>query len=106
MSCYEKLEEKSFKCSNEIITNEIINKSVTEKSSEIVVNDKDCECMVCFNRFKWYHSRAKCKLCNNTCHYTCYKKFTKRNVYYANKCLHCRTRTLHYIKPWWLCFYL
>lgn len=92
---YEKLHDKS----EYICKNEIINSS----DCQVVDDEKSCECIICFNNFKWYQTRARCKLCNNECHYSCYKKFTKRNIFYANKCIHCRTRTIEYIKPWWMC---
>ena len=38
----------------------------------------DPECLVCFNRFKWYECKVTCCLCGNVVHYKCYKKFIKK----------------------------
>ena len=66
----------------------------------------DPECLVCFNRFKWYECKVTCCLCGNVVHYKCYKKFIKKNINYTNKCFHCGTNSIYFVKPWWLCLYL
>ena len=67
---------------------------------------KKCECLICFNQFKSYQASVHCNFCNNVCHYKCYKNFTRKNNYYAMKCLHCRTRSIYFRKPWWMCYYI
>ena len=60
------------------------------------------ECLICYETIKRTESKVSCKLCSNTVHYKCYKKFVKKNIHFKMKCCHCLTQSLRF-KYWWMC---
>jgi len=76
-------------------TNEL-RKFLIDKSIHI---DPNLECIICFEKNKY--PIVTCSLCSNYSHYTCYKKFTKKNGFYKMKCVHCGTRSVQFRKKWW-----
>lgn len=71
---------------------------VSEESEVLYNNDNDC--LICYD-MKDCKPIVVCSLCSKFCHYKCYKKFTKKNNFYAMKCIQCGTRSLQFKKSWW-----
>jgi len=89
----------------DIIEDKLINKN----SGKIIYNkmndeyDKKNECLICYEKINKM-SKVSCKLCENTVHYKCYKKFVEKNPNYYMKCCHCSTNTLKFdVKRWFFC---
>ena len=95
--------ELSHEVSNEV-SNEVKDSSETNNLRECFIdksiqNDPNLECIICFEKNK--SPIVTCGLCSNYSHYTCYKKFTKKNNFYKMKCVHCGTRSVRFRKKWW-----
>ena len=50
------------------------------------------ECLICFDEMKQNEKLLKCKLCKNTVHSRCFKKWTKVKLN-DKTCLHCQRQT-------------
>lgn len=70
------------------------------EESEVLYNNDDNDCLICYD-IKDCKPIVVCSLCSKFCHYKCYKKFTKKNNFYAMKCIQCGTRSLQFKKSWW-----
>jgi hypothetical protein len=99
--CKKESNEKANEVSNEVSNEEPSEKNnlrecFIDKSTQ---NDPNLECIICFEKNKY--PIVTCSLCSNYSHYTCYKKFTKKNNFYKMKCVHCGTRSVRFRKKWW-----
>ena len=85
-----------------MISREKLSKNIEYKNLE---ENETKECFICFEGFNKYSCQVICCICGHKCHYSCYKKFVKKNKDYNNLCLQCNTKTIYNKKPWWLCCY-
>ena len=92
--CYNNIKKKSNEPND--IRESFIDKSTYDEDTE---NGPNLECIICFEKNQ--SPIVTCSLCSNYSHYTCYKKFTKKNAFYKMKCVHCGTRSVRFSKKWW-----